>query len=251
MTHDPNGDPNDAMNNDATHHSSDRVDDTIQLLARTAFPRPAAPREAMWAAIELRRQEAVKSAPLPLGQAPPILVVHRTSYRRRYLSVAAGMAATLVVGVGIGRLSRGTVPSATTATFAAADDASYSTPDTPRRLTMDTHLARTEVLLTTLRGTRDRNESAAELANAAQALLGTTRQLLDDPALTDGTTRALLLDLELVLAQVVQDAATRQPDARRASRDAVIQMNLLPRLRASGSTAQEPVPSEPTRSSSE
>lgn len=247
MTHDTNDDEN----TDATQNPGDRVDDTIQKLARTAFPRPAAPREAMWAAIEQRRQEAAQSAPLPLPQSPPTLVVHRTSYRRRYLSVAAGMAATLIVGVGIGRLSRGTVPAATTVASATADDASYSTPDTPRRLTMDTHLARTEVLLTTLRSSRDRNESAAELANAAQALLGTTRQLLDDPALTDGTTRALLLDLELVLAQVVQDAATRQPDARRASRDAVIRMNLLPRLRASGSTAEEPALSEPSRSSSE
>ncbi len=237
----------DDMNDDTPQHPNDRVDDAIQRLARNAFPRPAAPREAMWAQIERRREEAAQET----APVIPMLVVHRTSYRRRYLSVAAGMAATLIVGVGLGRLSRGTAPAAATVASATADDASYSTPDTPRRLTMDTHLARTEVLLTTLRSTRDRNESTAELANAAQALLGTTRQLLDDPALTDGTTRALLLDLELVLAQVVQDAATRQPDARRASRDAVIRMNLLPRLRASGSTAQEPAMSEPTRSISE
>lgn len=219
------------MNDDTTAHPNDRMDDAIQRLARETFPRPEAPRDAMWAEIDRRRQETAQSAPL--------LVVHRTSYRRRYLSVAAGMAATLVVGVGIGRMSRSTIPTTTAVASAPVDEASYSTPDTPRRLTMDTHLARTEVLLTTLRATRDRNESAAELANAAQALLGTTRQLLDDPALTEGTTRSLLLDLELVLAQVVQDAASRQPDARRASRDAVIRMNLLPRLRASGSTAQE------------
>jgi hypothetical protein len=217
------------------HETDNNPDDALARMVRDAFPKPDVPRDAMWREIERVRAEFSRPA--------PTLIVHRTTYRRRFLTVAAGVAATLLVGIGIGRMTRAPASPQVGIAASVADDAQYTTPDTPRRIAMDAHLARTEVLLTSLRSMRERDASNAELSTAAQALLGTTRQLLDDPALSDGTTRTLLLDLELVLAQMVQDAATRQPDVRRTTEDAVIRMNLLPRLRASGPITQVPTDS--------
>lgn len=97
-------------------------------------------------------------------------------------------------------------------------------------------LVQAEALLTAYRssdGTRADVESMRMAARWARDVLSSTRLLLDSPAARDPQLRALLTDLELVLAQIVQrsgaplDAGERDL-IERAMRD----HDLLPRLRS-------------------
>lgn len=96
------------------------------------------------------------------------------------------------------------------------------------------HLTRTEALLTSFRAdVRSGRGVDAQVGMWAGDLLGTTRLLLDSPAADDPRVRALLADLELVLAQLSQLSA-RTPG--RSDTDlidaAVEERNVLPRLRS-------------------
>lgn len=70
------------------------LDDHIHQLARSYHEPPATPRDLMWGRIEQARA----------GSSPSAIV---GSGRSRWLRAVAGMAAVLVVGIGIGRLTSG------------------------------------------------------------------------------------------------------------------------------------------------
>jgi hypothetical protein len=99
-------------------------------------------------------------------------------------------------------------------------------------------LAQAEALLTTYRradevaGAHDQ-ESMMQAARWARDVLSSTRLLLDSPASRDPQLRALLADLELVLAQIVQLSGTPlQTGERELIERAMRDRDLLPRLRS-------------------
>ncbi len=96
------------------------------------------------------------------------------------------------------------------------------------------HLGRAETLLTAFRADRADGGQTGELAGWARELLGETRLLLDLPVSRAPRERALLEELELVLAQI----ARLGPEAPAFERDLVAEglerQGTLPRLRASG-----------------
>jgi hypothetical protein len=98
-------------------------------------------------------------------------------------------------------------------------------------------LAQAEALLTTYRradvaGAHDQ-ESIAQAGRWARDVLSSTRLLLDSPASRDPQLRALLADLELVLAQIVQLSGTPlQAGERELIERAMRDRDLLPRLRS-------------------
>ncbi len=96
-------------------------------------------------------------------------------------------------------------------------------------------LGQAEMLLTSFRAeTRARGTVDPQVAEWAGEVLASTRLLLDSPAGRDPKTRALLEDVELVLAQIVQLRAD-PAGAARGDADlidhALQQRDLLPRLR--------------------
>ncbi|MDQ6633164.1 MAG: hypothetical protein M3Z10_00205 [Gemmatimonadota bacterium] len=99
-------------------------------------------------------------------------------------------------------------------------------------------LAQAEALLTSYRradevpGAHDQ-ESMLQAARWARDVLSSTRLLLDSPASRDPQLRALLADLELVLAQIVQLSGTPlQAGERELIERAMRDRDLLPRLRS-------------------
>jgi hypothetical protein len=99
-------------------------------------------------------------------------------------------------------------------------------------------LAQAEALLTSYRradevpGAQDQ-ESMLQAARWARDVLSSTRLLLDSPASRDPQLRALLADLELVLAQIVQLSGTPlQAGERELIERAMRDRDLLPRLRS-------------------
>ncbi|MGH7654782.1 MAG: hypothetical protein ACREN6_08970 [Gemmatimonadaceae bacterium] len=151
-----------------------------------------------------------------------------------------GMAATLVLGVAIGKFALGgrdastpVVPLAANGNHAAlpagagnADNASY-------RRAATAQLSRAEALLTAY-GTSSENAGVdRHLSTWARDILSNTRLLLDSPAADDPARRRLLQDLELVLVQMVQ----RSPQAGVADERAQINRSMertqvLTRLRS-------------------
>lgn len=180
-------------------------------------PPVTVPREEMWQAISAARGPS------------------RNSGYRWWLA----MAATLVIGVAIGRfaLQSGSGESATIASNGTSADASGM----GYRVTSAQHLERAEALLTAVRASGGR-AGDAQLGEWTRDLLSNTRLLLDSPAGADPARRKLLEDLELVLVQLVQTTPATAPEAgadRAYVNRSLDRTQVLPRLRAALSA--EPV----------
>jgi hypothetical protein len=178
----------------------------------------------MWAGIE---------AALPAAEATDVVGTSRPRARAeaRWFTTRniVSMAATLVIGVAIGRST--TTPSILSTTEAAIASIDTLAIPEPYQQTASRYLGQTAALLATLPAEMRAGRTDDRFMGRAHDLLLTTRLLLDSPAASDPRVRTLLDDLELVLAQIVR----LQTDQSRAEldliRQALEQRDVLPRLR--------------------
>jgi len=115
----------------------DRFDELLQEAARDYNSAPGTPRAEMWAAIAAARGKAqAEIAPEAHAGAPvAVRVVPLYSRHRRVLGWVAGLAATLLVGIVIGRqMTLASAPDARIATSAASPAAASSSADDPGKL---------------------------------------------------------------------------------------------------------------------
>ena len=183
-------------------------------------PPAAPPRDQMWWAISAARARR-RSA--------------RRIVRRAYWGLA--LAATLVLGIGIGRLvSRGAGPLP-----APQGSAAIAAASTAYRVAAGQYLSRTEVLLTDFSAQSRKGRLAPQFIASARDLLTTTRLMLDSPAADDPQLKVLLQDLELVLAQVTQlPEEPRQRNELDLINQGMSQRGVLARLRAANPAAGAP-----------
>jgi hypothetical protein len=213
----------------------------------------AVPRDLMWARIRQQRRESLATT----AEREAALIEearHAVSPRgfrvtRTIVTRVLAIAATLTIGVAIGRYGApgaaqrdaAAVAAATTrsAGIATADAAAAraSKAGEPAVVAMEEHLARTVALLVTVRNGSPDAATGADVSGWARELLSTTRLLLDEPQLRDDRTRRLLQDLELVLVQIIQARGTAAPEARRAPSETMRETNLLPRVRAAATAS--------------
>jgi hypothetical protein len=143
------------------------------------------------------------------------------------------IAATLVLGVALGRMSV-RVPNASTANAVTAGMTQVETRTVPElyQATTSRYLGQTAALLVSLPDARSGGDNQ-RFVGRAQDLLITTRSLMDSPAADDARIRALLEDLELVLAQVVrlQAGTNKSQSEMELIRQALDQRDVMPRLR--------------------
>ena len=194
-----------------------RLDEVLHDAVHTYRNPPEAPLDAIWARVEAEAFSAPR-----IQRAPSWRVF------------AGAIAATLVFGVVIGRVSAGrelSAPLAATATKTPARLASNTTADPYGRTTQE-FLGRTAVLLAALptRGHAETND--AQLAEQARTLLGTTRLLLDSPVAQEARMKDLLQDLELVLAQVARLQSQRPGEAITLINEALEERDVVPRIRS-------------------
>lgn len=177
--------------------------------------------DGMWSAIE---GEAFGGR----GQDTPPATRRRSRFRSMATRLVA-LAATLVLGVAIGRMSARQPAAGSDPVRQVAATDSLKVPE-PYQSTTSRYLGQTAALLATLpmevrAGTDER------FVGRAQDLLLTTRLLLDSPAAADPRIRTLLDDLELVLAQIVRLQTDQGSEELDLIRQALDSRDVLPRLR--------------------
>jgi hypothetical protein len=128
------------------------------------------------------------------------------------------MAAVLLIGFAMGRLTVRTAPPRVNSPLA------YD-------LAAVQYLGRAEVLLTDFRADARAGRMDTQFASQARDLLTTTRLLLDSPAGRDARLKPLLEDLELVLAQIVSLPTTRDAQDVELINQGIDQRSVLTRLR--------------------
>lgn len=218
--------------------NDEQMDELMGRALREVDPPPPAPREQMWARIQAQRAAAAgeDAGVEPQPGSGPDTVIDLTSRRRRttWIPWSAAAAAILVLGIGLGRISRDQAapPVANTAPTAGQPDAGQADAAVPTayRLAATNHLERTETLLASL--SVDRPGGAREMSGWARELLTDTRLLLSSPAAQDPATRRLLEDLELILAQIAGIPEARAEQEVELIHDGLNQSDVLLRLRA-------------------
>jgi len=207
--------------------SHDRFDDLLHDALRSYNHPPGdreMPLEDMWRSIE--------------GQAFP---ARRASRYAQWLRIAAA----LVIGVGIGRLSlargaqtRAAAPATTPVTVAQRPSVPAEQPAPQLDPTTSRYLGQAAALLIALPAEASGGRPDQPFMKRANELLLTTRLLLDSQSGNDPAMRNLLEDLELVLVQVVRLQKEREPSRRtelELIQQALDQRDVIPRLRSAAS----------------
>jgi hypothetical protein len=217
--------------------TEERLEQFVKRTLEELDPVPPTPREEMWASIERSlpgKPGAIRATGLGIAESESqqqrrfskrAAAIHT---RKVWLSWGAGIAATLAIGIGIGRFTA-------TNTLNEQDQPVAATAPTPvnrtaYRLTVAEHLTSAEALLTSFRA-QSRGALDPEIAIWARDLLSNTRLMLDSPAADDPNTAALLEDLELIIAQIARMTAPSSEETA-IIRDGMNKTAVLPRLRA-------------------
>jgi hypothetical protein len=209
----------------------DRFEGLMRDAARTYRKPPEPDLEGMWTEIERETWGAVATTQPAHIEA------------RRFGTRASGWlaAATLVIGIGLGRASNMVKRDASPATQQEVASVGSMAPvrsdtsfDAPYSVETSQYLGQTAALLIALPAETRSGHPDDKFVGRAAELLTRTRLLLDSPAANDTQMRALLEDLELVLAQVVR-LQNGQNGQDRTELDlinrALEQRDVIPRLR--------------------
>lgn len=205
----------------------DRFTQVVRNAARDYNDPPELARgdmDAMWSAIE--RESFAKPFRTPSAVRP--VPGSRWSWATRTI---LPLAATLMLGVGIGRfaLPRPQAASVETGVRTVAAD-TVKVPE-PYQNTTSRYLGQTTALLASLPAEVKEGSADEQFLRRAHDLLLTTRLLMDSPAAADPRFQTLLEDLELVLAQVVRLQSVQNRAELDLIRQALEQRDVLPRLR--------------------
>jgi len=183
---------------------------------------------------ELRRSYNAPPARPPLDEMWGEIEKRRFGARgaRRWARVTwwTGIAAALVVGIGIGRLTSGDGATQTADLPRLESRAPRPADSTSYDQTTARYLGQTAALLIALPGEARAGRADRRFVARASGLLTTTRLLLDSPAAADPKVRALLEDVELVLAQIAHLESEQGRVELELITQALEQRDLLPRL---------------------
>jgi hypothetical protein len=198
--------------------TDDRFDELMRDAAQTYRKPPEPDFEAMWNVV----------ASESFGVTQPT----RRSFR---LPRGIGIAATLLLGIGIGRATvtfKSTPKSAQTVASTPVAAHTDSLPESaPYSTETSQYLGQTAALLIALPSEVKAGRANEQFLSRAGELLTRTRLLLDSPAANDPTMRNLLEDLELVLAQVVHLENNQNRTELDLINRALEQRDVIPRLR--------------------
>ncbi len=198
--------------------TDEQFDEFIRKAAQDYRTPPPTPKAEIWAQIEAGRAGS---------RVQTGAVIDLASRRRApWVGPLVALAATLLIGIGIGRLSTGRQPAQNPAVLTATDAARANK---VVRFAAREHFSQVNALLTDYETGQINDDFHAD----ARELLARTRMLLSADRLTDPATRALLEDLELLLVQVARlaPAPSGQADERALIDDNMAERAIRFRLR--------------------
>ncbi len=199
--------------------TEDRFDELMRDAAHTFHKPPQPDLDAMWEGVERQVWRGERSSQRTARGVP------------RWVRIAA----TLVIGIGLGRLSmtrsgQAPAPDVATVTPAAPAVRVDTTLSRPYEIETSQYLDQTAALLIALPSEAKGGQTDPRFASRAGDLLTRTRLLMDSPAGEDPAMHDLLEDLELVLMQVVRLQHGSRTDLELINR-ALEQRDVIPRLR--------------------
>ncbi len=209
----------------------DRFDDLLRDSAREYNDPPETPREDLWQRIVAAR-EGEKAGPKEKTEKLVLPFRRLRDIRpNRPLTWAAGIAAVLALGIGLGRMTVHQPATVAITGPAPASAAATRVSGVAYRVATTEHLSQSEAFLTLFRASVGDKGNERLASATARQLLATNRLLLDSPAADDARTRLLLQDLELVLAEIAQ--LSPQPRSRDLEliKEGLEQGGVLSRLR--------------------
>lgn len=192
------------------------LDPRLMAAARARHEPPPLPREELWTRIQAARRRGGETA----------------RWRWPQVWVPVAIAATLILGIALGRLW---IPVGTGLKIEVAGAPTDSAGQAKKedlfaRYAAEQTLGQAEVLLTQYRSDAAAGAATTTTPDEARKLLLATRLLLDAPTLSDPRLRDLLEDLELVLAQIAEGSQMKED--RAVITDGLDRRDVLPRLRA-------------------
>lgn len=211
----------------------------LKTAARSYNEPPPPDVNGMWAEIERQHFAASSSAPVLVAETSSDMSTLSARHAPWWAQTWLRVAAALIVGVGLGRVSF-----APTAPAGSVVVASRATPTTDARAAQppvmlpalsapeaNKYLGETVALLASLQSDTRSARTDKQLIAGASDLLNTTRFLLDSPNSRNPNVRGLLEDLELVLVQIVQLSNDGTADDVNLIHQALEQRDVMPRLR--------------------
>ena len=214
--------------NDQNGHMEERIAEAAREMYRVPPPTPG---EEMWGEIEARLG----------GHGDGVIPLRRARRQARWW---LAIAAALVIGLGIGRLSMVLAPMGSDGDVVAesagdpAVDASLNT--VPYQLATRQHMDRSESLLSLVKADLSSGSGAPAIGLAARSLLTRTRLLMQTQAADEPAVRVLLEDLELMLMQIVVTSDTEDPREAGIVGESLESSDLLLRLRTAATREIEP-----------
>jgi hypothetical protein len=183
--------------------------------------------DAMWSRIEGDVAQAIDPA------RPRIVARKRASAWG--FALAAGIAATLMIGVAVGRWTTRSTP--TRVAVVTPVHPTVSPEDSARiaahaRTATLSHLADAEVFITTVRADLRAGRADVDRAERSRELLSRTRLLLGSETDRSPAVETLLQDLELLLAEIAALPPGRNSMDQKILDETMRQGNVLPRIRA-------------------
>jgi hypothetical protein len=198
-----------------------RLDELLDDAARTYRVPPEPPLDAIWS-----RVEAEVFAPVTARRGGP-----------GWRVLVAAIAASLVLGVAMGRYSTreeraAAIAAVNASTVTPAANAAAQAAAAPYQRATEEFLGSTALLLAALPRDGSGGQTPTLLPDQAAELLTTTRLLLDSPVSANPRMKALLQDLELVLAQVSRLQPRRENVTLTLISQTLEERELVPRIRS-------------------
>lgn len=214
--------------------SDNEMDERTREALRGYRAPPEPPLDEMWEVIEARHfgvpVVAISSRAARADRSGRV-GRHRRLTAPTWGIVLAAIAASLLIGISVGRMSRGVAPQMAESREGRYD---YWTANAePYRQATTEYLGQTVALLNALPAAARDGQPDARFVNQATDLLSTTRLLLDSPAAaSDARLKQLLEDLELVLAQLSRLPAEHGGAEIDLITEALERRDVVPRLRS-------------------
>ena len=159
---------------------------------------PETPRAEMWAGIDAARAKRRGERDLERGSRP-------------WVQWAAGIAALLVLGIGIGRMTAPGVADPEVGVLASAGDDDLED-NLIFHIAATEYLARTDAFLALFRTEARAGTADAEVAAWARDLRSLARLMMDSPVTEDPNFRELFEDLESILVQITLYTSNQSPE---------------------------------------